>query len=77
MLLSLKLALLSKGIRQTRMAVDLGWDPAKLSRIMNELATPTAEERDAISNYLGVSKDRLFSNQSTRRHTSASAARPY
>jgi hypothetical protein len=33
MLLRLKMALLRTGVRQTRMAFDLGWDPAKLSRI--------------------------------------------
>ena len=60
MVLPMKIAILEKGIRQTRMAVDLGWDPAKLSRIINELVKPTSAERRAISEYLGVSEVDLF-----------------
>ena len=38
MLLGLKLKMLQMGVRQTRMAVaKLGWDPARLSRIVNEI----------------------------------------
>jgi len=60
MLLTLKTEILRRGIRQTRMALELGWDPSKLSRIVNELAVPTAEDRRAISAYLGLQETRLF-----------------
>jgi hypothetical protein len=52
-LISLKITMLRKEIKQTRMAADLGWDPAKLSRIMNQMLVPTAEDRKAIAEYLG------------------------
>ena len=61
MLIKVKLALLEKGVRQTRMAVDLGWDPSKLSRIVNELAIPSADDKKAIANYLAVPESSLFS----------------
>ena len=60
MLISLKVAMMRKGIKQTRMAVDLGWDPAKLSRIVNELGTPSAEDRKLIAAYLGASERQIF-----------------
>ena len=60
MLIGLKLALLQRGIRQTRMAVDLGWDPSKLSRIVNEIAIPKEDERQAIADYLGVPEAEVF-----------------
>lgn len=60
MLVALKMTMLKQGKRQTRMAVDLGWDPAKLSRIVNEITIPTAEDRSAIASYLKVAEDDLF-----------------
>ena len=56
----LKVAMLSKGVRQTRMAVELGWDPAKLSRIVNQIVVPTPADRQAIATYLGMSEAELF-----------------
>jgi transcriptional regulator with XRE-family HTH domain len=56
----LKVAMLRKGVRQTRMAVELGWDPAKLSRIVNQIAIPTAAERTAMAKYLGLDESELF-----------------
>ena len=76
MLLNLKLALLRKGVRQTRMAVDPGWDPAKLSRIMNETLNPTERERNAISRYLRMSQSELFSGHEPRPQTSPSMPTP-
>lgn len=67
MLLKLKLALLSKGVRQTRMAVELGWDPAKLSRIINQTIDPTPREKNAISAYLRVPESKLFSSHKPKR----------
>ncbi len=58
--MQLKLAMLRKGIRQTRMAIELGWDPAKLSRIVNEIVEPTADEKEAIAQYLGTQQSELF-----------------
>lgn len=59
-LLHLKMTLLESGIRQTQMAVDLGWDPAKLSRIVNQLHTPSPDERKRIAQYLGRNEEALF-----------------
>jgi transcriptional regulator with XRE-family HTH domain len=63
MLLSLKVTMLQRGIKQYRMAVDLGWDPAKLSRIVNEIAPPTADDRKAIAEYLGMNEADLFTEK--------------
>jgi len=60
MLVELKMALLRKGIKQTRMAVELGWDPAKLSRIVNEIGPLTAQDRQAIADYIGEEEADLF-----------------
>ena len=60
MLIALKIAMLRKGVRQTRMAMELGWDPAKLSRIVNQVAQVTEAERTAIAEYLGEPKRDLF-----------------
>ena len=60
MLLELRMQMLKKGIRQTKMAFDLGWDPAKLSRIVNGLKRPTAVEREAIAAYMGLAEPELF-----------------
>lgn len=57
---ALKVAIVSKGIGQTRMAVELGWDPAKLSRIVNGLVSPHDDEITRIANYLGMSEKVLF-----------------
>lgn len=60
MLLELKLALVRKQIKQTYMAVELGWDPAKLSRIVNGVLVPSSKDRVAIAQYLGLSQDEIF-----------------
>ena len=60
MLVALKFEILRRGIRQTRMAVQLGWDPAKLSRIVNEIAKPSDADRRAIAAYLKKSESGLF-----------------
>ena len=60
MLIGVKIAMLKQGIRQTRMAVDLGWDPAKLSRIVNQITVPKEDERQAIADYLGVPEAEVF-----------------
>ena len=72
MLFDLKLALIRKGIRQTRMAVDLGWDPAKLSRIINETITPSAGDRVAIARHLNLPESRLFQKSETTAVVSSS-----
>jgi hypothetical protein len=61
MLAKLKFQILSKDIRQYRMAVDLGWDPTKLSRIIHETVEPTAEERRAIAEYVDLAESEIFS----------------
>ncbi len=75
MLLKLKMTLLSRGVRQTRMALDLGWDPAKLSRIIHQTLEPTPRDRNAIAEYLKLPESRLFPNfrrrQINRHHSKA------
>ena len=58
--LALKIAMLRRGVHQTRMAVELGWDPAKLSRIVHQTVVPTPEDREAIADFLKVPEDELF-----------------
>lgn len=58
--LQLKIAMLQHGVRQTRMAFEIGMDPAKLSRIVNGVAVPTAEDRRKIANYLQTKESSLF-----------------
>lgn len=65
MLIALKIAMLMKGVRQTRMAVELGWDPAKLSRIVNQVGSLTVQERKAIAAYLGENEADLFPEKVT------------
>ena len=67
-LIPLKIAMLRRGVRQTRMAVDLGWDPAKLSRIVNGLTVPSSKEREAIANYLRGRVGDLFSVRPSNRN---------
>jgi transcriptional regulator with XRE-family HTH domain len=62
-LIPLKMQILTRGIRQYRMAVELGWDPTKLSRIIQEAIEPSAEERRAIAQYLKVSESEIFSEE--------------
>ena len=69
MLIDLKVAMLKQGVRQSRMAVELGWDPAKLSRIVNEITVPKEGERKAIADYLGTPECEVF------RHEALSATR--
>jgi len=76
MLTPLKLEILQRGTRQTRMAVELGWDPAKLSRIVNDVVSPSRAERRIIANYLKASEAELFPSRSQRvREVSAEAGR--
>jgi len=58
--LHLKIAMLRRGVRQTRMAFEIGMDPAKLSRIVNGVAIPSAEDRRKIARYLGTKEATLF-----------------
>jgi len=60
MRLQLKIAMLRRGVRQTRMAFEIGMDPAKLSRIVNGLAVTSAEDRRKIARYLGTKEAILF-----------------
>ena len=72
MLLALKTEIMRRGIRQTRMAVELGWDPAKLSRIVNEITIPTVEDKRAISSYLKVAERDLFGGAALQSHPAIS-----
>jgi transcriptional regulator with XRE-family HTH domain len=60
MQVALKIALVKRGVRQNRMAVDLGWDPAKLSRIIQDITKPAPRDREAIARYLRMGEDELF-----------------
>ena len=63
MLMTLKVEILRRGIRQSQMAVALGWDPAKLSKIINQAIQPTDLDRKAIAGYLARSEHELFNNE--------------
>ena len=62
MQLALKLALLKKGEPQYKVAAKLGWDPTKLSRIVQDVTKPTAEDRQAIARYLQMNEEDLFTH---------------
>jgi len=59
----LKIAFVSKGIRQIKAAKDLGFDPAKLSKIINGWITPTLEEKQVLSEYLDIPILKLFNKK--------------
>jgi hypothetical protein len=65
MLVALKIAMLKKGVRQTRMAVELGSDPARLSRIVNQVGALTVQERRAMADYVGENEADLFPEKVT------------
>jgi len=67
MQIALKIAMVRNNVRQNRMVVDLGWDPAKLSRIVHEITPPTPRDRQAIADYLSLPESDLFSNQANTR----------
>ena len=75
MLVELKIAMLTKGIRQTQMAVELGWDPAKLSRIVHRTLEPTPQERRAIASYLDLPEAHLFAAHSRASKTNGAGDR--
>lgn len=59
----LKIAFVSKGIRQIKASKDLGFDPAKLSKIINGWIKPTLQERQALSEYLDIPIQKLFNKK--------------
>lgn len=61
MIVPLKLQILTRGTRQYRMAVELGWDPTKLSRIIQQRVEPSPQEKKAIAQYLEVAESEIFS----------------
>jgi hypothetical protein len=60
--LPLKLFFIEEGIRQIKAARDLGWDPSKLSKIVNGWLDPKPEERRALADYTGKAEGVLFPN---------------
>lgn len=60
MLVTIKMLMIQRGIRQWKMAVDLGWDPSRLSKIVNQVTPPTPQDRAAIAKYLGEDEAMLF-----------------
>lgn len=65
MLTELKVAIIRRGVGQSRMAIALGWDPSKLSRIVNGLTIASVSDRKAIANYLGIHEAELFAASKT------------
>lgn len=57
---SLKVAFISKGVRQIEAAQDLNLDPAKLSKIVNGWIQPDHQTKRKLSRYLGESINNLF-----------------
>jgi transcriptional regulator with XRE-family HTH domain len=66
--LQLKIAMLQRGVRQTRMAFEIGMDPAKLSRIVNGVAIPSPDDRRKIASYLEMNEATLFEKNRQKRH---------
>lgn len=62
---SLKVAFVSKGVRQIEAAQDLRLDPAKLSKIVNGWVQPDNQTKLEISRYLGKSVEELFPGTQT------------
>lgn len=58
--LTLKTALWKKGLKQIDMALDMGIDPSRLSKIINGREMPTNEIKKNISNYLDIEINKLF-----------------
>ena len=56
-------------IRQKRamaaMAVELGWGPTRLSRIVNQVGALTVQKRRAMADYVGENEADLFSENVT------------
>jgi hypothetical protein len=59
----LKMAFVSKGIKQIKAAKDLGFDPAKLSKIINDWIKPTSQEKQVLSEYLDIPIRKLFNKK--------------
>jgi transcriptional regulator with XRE-family HTH domain len=59
-LIPLNIAMMERQVRQTRMAVELGMDPAKLSRIVNGITPPKPDDQLKIAEYLGMRPAELF-----------------
>jgi plasmid maintenance system antidote protein VapI len=57
---SLKVAFVSKGVRQIEAAQALNLDPAKLSKIVNGWIQPDHQTKQKLSRYLGESVNNLF-----------------
>ena len=58
--LKLKTALWAKGIKQLDLALEIGLDPGRLSKIVNVYERPTPEVRRSIAGFLGLPEDELF-----------------
>ena len=57
---SLKIAIIERGIRQFDISRLLGCDPAKVSKIVNGWIEADEETKGKLSRYLGKSIDELF-----------------
>ncbi len=56
----LKMAFVSRGVKQIKAANDLRFDPAKLSKIIHGWIKPTLQEKKVLSKYLNTSIQELF-----------------
>ena len=70
--LSLKVALLEKGLKQFDLSKLLGMDPAKLSKIVNGWIDPDEQIKGEISRYLGKPIDVLLPEKTTNEHRAES-----
>ncbi len=58
--MDLKRELRKRGLKQVRVATQLGIHPTRFSGMCNGWARPTPEQRERISEYLGTDPDELF-----------------
>jgi transcriptional regulator with XRE-family HTH domain len=57
---NLKLAIFKKGIRQNRLARDLGMNEAMLSKIIHGFREPSLTEKQVLATYLEADEQWLF-----------------
>ena len=58
-----KVAIIRSGRKAYEVAIELGWDRAKLSAIISRSSTPDSAEKRNLANVLGKTVAELFSKQ--------------
>lgn len=64
--IALKTALLERGISQLQLALDLGYDPSLLSKVIRGWERPSTQLAQAVAAYLNVPLADLFSAEAAQ-----------